>query len=70
VFNIIAYAKMIFDDDDYASYSFSIAEIIFSWIAVCLMLKTKSLRLKRLEQAECPLNRSSEHVLLRQTEEG
>lgn len=70
VFVLISFSKGIYDDHDYIAYTFGCLEVVISWITVALMLKTKSLRLRRLEELNSPLNRSSDNVVMHQTELG
>jgi hypothetical protein len=60
VFSTISIALKVYSTDDYAAYAFLSIEIIFSMLAVGLMLKTKSLRLRRLEEIMMPLDPSTQ----------
>jgi hypothetical protein len=71
LFSIISLATQVYPSDDYGAFAFAGAEIIVSALTVGYMLKTKSLRLRRLEENLSPLNRSSDKIgFIKSTPEG
>lgn len=64
VFSCISFAKGIYPKDDYAAYTFSALEMLLSLLTVAFMMKTKSLRLRRLEERmQAPNSVNSEKML-------
>jgi hypothetical protein len=59
VLYIVLFAIVAFKRTDYVAYSFTLIEIILSLLAVGLMLKTKSVRLRKLEENLIPLSISN-----------
>jgi hypothetical protein len=70
VFSIICFSLNVYEPNDYTAYAFASVEIVFSALAVGLMLKTKSLRLRRLEENMMPLDQSNQKISATYINEG
>ena len=70
VFTLISFILQIYNKNDYVAYSFSSIEVIFSLITVGYMMKTKSFRLKKLQEINTPPSRSSETLIPKHSYEG
>jgi hypothetical protein len=70
VLYIILFSVQAFKRNDYVAYLFALIEIMFSITAVGLMLKTKSVRLRRLDENMMPVSITSAKISPTHGQEG